>query len=207
MTKISKKSVMFFLISILFFVTTIILSFVFVFKSNSKAAITNSVNNAESVDYSKESEHTNFDNIPNNLKAIYLTPGVDFYTNDNSSVQDLEKEIDEILENVLSLDFNSVIVKVNDGDKVIHSSENIMSYQQDALAILLEKAKQKQIGVYTVLSVYNNKLKDNTKITSYMSSENLDFISKYFNEFNNKYDVNGILLSDYNVTHSKENIK
>lgn len=87
-------------------------------------------------------------------KSLYVTPGIDFYTDKNATIDQIESQLEGIFNNIHNLGFNNLILNVDIDGKVIHSSNIFDTTNIDALSMIINKAKERRIGVYSILNAY-----------------------------------------------------
>ncbi len=149
---------------------------------------------AEDLLYTERASHFQ---KPSRMRAVFLTPGVDFMT--GSSEADWRKEIDAALEEALSLSMNTVIVHTRLEDRVIYTSSRLPSVSADfdPMAYLIERAGEAGLYLYAELGVLWTAQGD--KLTHYtaVAADALDAIRREFGAFAKTYPVDGILLDDY----------
>ncbi|MBQ6878282.1 MAG: N-acetylmuramoyl-L-alanine amidase [Oscillospiraceae bacterium] len=137
---------------------------------------------------------------PERMMAITLKAGVDYYTEEGASTEDIQKSIDTALEEAKKLSANTVFLETSFGETVLYSSVDMPQAKTsiDMLKYASEKAKSMDLYVYVVFDVL--KINSNGKVeTSYvLDSKQLSVISA-----NAKavcaYDIDGIMLNTYTV--------
>lgn len=146
----------------------------------------------------------------NGVKALLLTPGTDFFEDTSMTEEQVLQQIDIILKDLVGLDFNNVILKLNFGSKVIHNSDIVESFDFDMLDMFIQKAKLLNVGVHPVINIYDNSNKQNGVIgSSELTVETLDLIMSYIADFGSKYydKIDSLMLDNYHVNKNSENFE
>ncbi len=133
------------------------------------------------------------------MKAIKLVPKTDFLMSADMSKEAISAEVDEIIKNLKTLQFNSIIIDTKQDNRVIYDSEIFEKTSVDALSILMEKAKAAQISVVAIYHLNDLKTADGTLISSHLSYVNKAFLFDGAAELARKYQLDSILLDDYYV--------
>ena len=140
------------------------------------------------------------------MYAFVLTPGVDFYKDPAASAETVSKELDQLLDRVVSLGFNAVILKTSLNGKTVYDIGETESFSGvDAVSLLLEKAKAKQVHVTAVLDLYRSFSAEPSEENNFMSAGYVETVLGQVRSFTEKYLVDAILFSDYETSKNDAN--
>ncbi|MBQ7875157.1 MAG: N-acetylmuramoyl-L-alanine amidase [Oscillospiraceae bacterium] len=137
---------------------------------------------------------------PERMMAITLAPGIDYYTEENMSAEDIQKSIDKALEDAKALSANTVFLETTFGDKVLYTSIDMPQAETsiDMLKYAAEKAKSMELYVYVVFDVLNVSTGGAVATSDVLNSEQLALISENASAIS-QYDIDGIMLNTYTV--------
>ena len=138
-------------------------------------------------------------NIPNNMRAIFITAGVDYLKNPNDSVETIQKDIDEAFKQAEKLGMNSFIFNVTAHNKAIFKNSLFGNLTEDfdPLSYALKKAKEMDAFTY---AVYDTKaiLSDEKIVSSdIINSNTIDFVTENLKLLCENYHFDGIILDNY----------
>ncbi|WMJ24463.1 N-acetylmuramoyl-L-alanine amidase [Paludicola sp. MB14-C6] len=131
------------------------------------------------------------------MKALKLTPKTDLYADINATQAQLESEVDAILKDMKTLDFNTIIIDTKYDDKVIFKNELVESTPVDLLSILIEKAKAQNISVQAIYNVTGLKTTAGSKLDSHLPYENKEMIFDVATHLAKTYPLDSILIDSY----------
>lgn len=100
------------------------------------------------------------------LKAAKLQPGVDLYTNPDATAEELGAEVDKIITDIQSLNFNAIILDTRLNDSVVFKTNSLKQSASDLLALTSEKAKAAGLGFIAVLNMSDVALPDGKAVTN-----------------------------------------
>lgn len=126
-----------------------------------------------------------------------LTPGVDLYTNEAATAAELEAELDELFSQCKVLSFKHVLLDLRRDDKVIFTSEQLYSANEDLLAIVLRKAGEQDISVSVALPLSGVLKKDGLLLEDHTDYRDRHVLVGAMQELAQNYEVESILLYDY----------
>ncbi len=139
-------------------------------------------------------------NTPGELRAVFLTPGEDFYKNEDDSVDDVKKDIDSAVKKAKEFSLNTVVVFTDLNGKVIYNTPyaEMKNHNFDTLDYVLKTARANEMHVYAVLSPSHVIDEDNKTI--HPDDTNTLTLKKIYDRFYNftqNYSVDGVILNDY----------
>ncbi len=110
--------------------------------STTPPPITDDATIAEPVSYNK----------PAQMRAVYLTPGVDFLTSNPISEDKIKQEIDTAIQNAKELSMNTVIIDTSTADSVLYKTDNIPQTSEafDIMEYTVSKARENSLYVYAI---------------------------------------------------------
>jgi len=139
--------------------------------------------------------------FPDEMKAVTITPGVDFLKNPAQSVQATQAEIDKIIANVNSYTMTAIIINTNYNDKAYFSSSSEVTPEELALKMLMESAKKSNLFVYVNLNI-NFVLK---QLADTNLEARINFLTHIAHKFSREYLSDGIILDGYYSSKSLPN--
>ena len=142
---------------------------------------------------------------PERMMAITLKAGVDYYTDADMSAGDIQKSIDEALEEAKKLSANTVFFETDFGESVIYASANMPQAKVsiDMLKYGIDKAKSLDLYVYVVFDVLKSVNGVVAEKSAVLNSEQLALISENATALC-AYGVDGIMLNTYTVESAGE---
>lgn len=132
------------------------------------------------------------------MKAAKVTPGVDLYLDPATTAEQLNAEVDKLLENALTLGFNSLIVDTKLNDSVIYTTDSIKTTDVDLLKIIIDKATEFNISVVAVFNATGMADKEGIVIDSYLGGNEKNTTYKAAADLTN-YQIDSVLIDDYYV--------
>lgn len=141
------------------------------------------------------------------MKASKVTPGVDLYADPNATAEQLNAQVDKIIENMLKLEFNSIIVDTKMGDSVIYGSSTLKKTGVDLLDIITKKAKDAGLNVVAVFNATGVAVADGTVMKDYLSSADKLTLNDAVSELAGQYELDSILLDNYYVKRDADAYK
>ncbi len=149
-----------------------------------------------------ESDEGTAFSVPDTLRAVYLRPGVDFYTRTGDNAQTVRRQIDAALDATVKLNFNSIVVFLKTDKGVFYKDAVLPAVFEDfdPLAYLLAAAAQRKLYTYTVYPAMCC-LKDG-KITtlSDFSKETVKQLETRAADFATQYAPNAVVLDNYTLS-------
>lgn len=131
----------------------------------------------------------------NNLKAIKLTPGVDFYTESSATADSLGKEIDALITKITELKFNGILLDTRLNDSVVFKSSTLKSTEVDVLSMVIEKARAANLSISAIYNATGVTVGETT-IADYLSPESRLSIFAGAADIAS-YKLDSILIDDY----------
>ena len=92
---------------------------------------------------------------PERMMAITLSAGVDFYSEEGMSTEEIQKSIDKAISDAKDLSANTVFIETSFEDSVLYSSLDMPQAKtsMDMLKYAAEKAKTEGLYVYVIFDV------------------------------------------------------
>lgn len=143
--------------------------------------------------------------ILEDMKAFVITPGVDFYKDADATADTVSQELDKIIEDTENLGFNALILNtVRDGE-VVYKTETSTFAGVDAVELLLEKTKEKQLYVFAVFDLYRNFSSTATEENNFMSVDYVEGMLAELRSFTETYLVDAVLFSGFETEQNGAN--
>ena len=134
--------------------------------------------------------------LQKNKKTITLRAGVDLYTDVNADQATLEAEVDKVIKDIKSLDFNGIILDTRLNDSVVFASSALTSTPIDLLSIILPKALESELTVSVIYNLTGVKNIDGELIESYIPYANRQTIIDGLSELA-RYEIESVGLENY----------
>ena len=137
---------------------------------------------------------------PERMMAITLAAGVDYYTEEGMSTEDIQKSIDKAIEDAKKLSANTVFLETSFGETVLYSSAEMPQAKVsiDILGYAAKKAKEADLYVYVVFDVLKTNIGGKAETSFVVDSDQLSVISANAKALST-YDIDGIMLNTYTV--------
>ena len=126
--------------------------------------------------------------LPGNMRAAFLTPSVDFFTDENETQDELSAELSEIYTRFAEIGLNSVIINTVNGENAYY---DLSSDGNDPVSAAIRSAYEHGISPFTVFDL-SHALSDCGS-----GSESIDTLISKTHRFALKYSCDGIILDDY----------
>lgn len=138
-------------------------------------------------------------NYPNEMKAVFITAGVDFCKSADESAEQIMSDIDKAFKNAEEYDMNSVIFTTKSNGKAIYERTILPCRADgfDALEYALKKAREKGLFAYAVYDAEDILNDDKITAADVINGKNLDIISSNLKLFCENYHFDGIILDSY----------
>ncbi len=137
-------------------------------------------------------------NAPEEIKAFWIYPGVDYAIKSSDSQETVEKQIEGIMSTAVDYGFNSVFVPLESADGVIYaSSTRKTSIGFDAFEYILKIAGERDIIVYPVFSAEYQMSGEEYVAVEHISSDVRTDTAINLEDFIKIYDVEAIFLAGY----------
>lgn len=141
-------------------------------------------------------------NRPIEMRSTYIDPEKDFLVKENMSSNDVIKNIDETINYIKSLNFNTIILNTVYKNTVIYTSEIFKTVEFsdqyfDILKYFINKVKENKLYIYIdyKLNIINNDDKTLT-LSKSVNSNTINRLTKMLDEVLS-YDIDAIILNDY----------
>ncbi|MBR5559268.1 MAG: Ig-like domain-containing protein [Oscillospiraceae bacterium] len=137
-------------------------------------------------------------NKPDEMRAVYLTPGEDFLTSKPMAVDKLKAEIDLALANAVKLTMNTVIIDTNATESVIYKNDvfPVTSADFDIMGYIVEKARAKNLYVYAIFDVLQEYDGAALSQPGAVTAEVMDNITDALLGLT-EYNIDGVLMRSY----------
>ena len=139
--------------------------------------------------------------FPDELRAVTITPGKDYYKTTGQPDQTTENEIADIIEKINSFELNSIIINTSYDGKAYYSSSATTTPEENAVKMLIEAAKKSYLFVYVNLNI-------NYVLNEYSDADlqsRIDYMTLIANRFSRDYKADGIILEGYYSSNSTTN--
>ena len=140
---------------------------------------------------------------PDEMRAVILTPGVDFFTQEGQSEQEVRSQIDQALDAALSLEMNTVVVQTAGSTGAAYHTQRlpmVSGGEFDPMEYLVEAARSRELYLYASFSAFLTQGEEGLVPDPQVDSEDLDQLEEDLGSFLELYDVDAVLLDDYFVT-------
>lgn len=130
-------------------------------------------------------------------KGAWLLPGADYLTNESDAYDVQTAAIDEALDKMAEYGFNTVLVQVNSGSRVIYKTDAAQQYYAgsgDLLQYIIDGARQRGLLVYCNISL--NSLSDGG--LDMFDAADVDVMKNAAADLC-VYEPDGLMLSDYTL--------
>ena len=138
-------------------------------------------------------------NKPDEMRAVYLVPGVDFLAGSDKSEAAVKKEIDAAINNAKKLTMNTLVIDTTLKDKVTYKSNRLPKAFEvfDPTQYIIEKARENSFYVYAIFDVLLTHSGVQLTAPDYVDGAFLDSVAAEARSFGETYKVDGILLRSY----------
>ena len=100
--------------------------------------------------------------VPNVMKGVWLTPGVDYLISGKENAAAVKKQIDTAFATIDEWEFNTLLVPLHRGEQALYPSQEMDSMllagddgkQFDSIAYIVEQARARDMYVYGVLDLH-----------------------------------------------------
>lgn len=146
----------------------------------------------ENLDSFVEPEYHSAFIFPEELRGVFLTPGVDFGT-EEITAEAVNAELDKIMEDIASKGLNGIILNTDDGEKPYYSLDVNRTVDVSLIELAIEAAQNHGMYVYLTFDI--------NLVMNYFYSkslqERIDNLALQAHVFTAKYGVDGIILKGY----------
>lgn len=142
---------------------------------------------------------------PERMMAITITAGIDYCTDDNMSIAEIQKSIDTAISDAKALSANTIFIDTTFGETVLYSAEGMVQTKEsiDMLKYASEKAKSEGLFVYVVFDVLKMNVNGNIETVSVLGSEELAQIAINAKTLST-YNIDGIMLNTHTLESAGE---
>ena len=136
---------------------------------------------------------------PDDMRAIYIRPGEDFYITGSESMSELMAQIDSALDLAVTNDMNAVVVDPMLGNKVIHPSSTFFeaTLPTDAMGYIVEACHARGLYVYSIYYVLPNEMAGRIDTQGQVDTDLINRVRESADVFARQYELNGVMLDNY----------
>ena len=139
-------------------------------------------------------------NRPDEMRAVYLTPGKEYLAGEDRSQQAVEQEIETALDQAVSLTMNTVVLvtSTSEGAAYPSGSRPQLATAFDPIGFAISAARERGMYVYCVYDLLTfPDEEDKLTAVSFIDNQVLDEMSAELEAFVRAYQPDGILFSQY----------
>ncbi len=138
-------------------------------------------------------------NVPGEMRAVYLTPGQDFFASGDRSEAKVKSEIDAALQKIQDLSMNTVVIQTASDKGVVYDSANLptLATGYDPLGYAISAAKGRGLYVYCIYNLLTVPGQESMVHASPVDASVIDRMEEELISFVRDYKPDGILLADY----------
>lgn len=163
---------------------------------------------SESVDVEEEEEEENLTAVqvfsrPTEMQAVLLQAGVDFCFGDDQSEAAVRTQIDTAVKKVLDLTMNTIVIDPVADNTFLFASTMENEEKFDPFAYLISHARASGLYVYSIYDLgCAAEYYGHYSSGSYLDSSFIKAAVNTSEIFADRYDLDGVLLTDYYTTRS-----
>lgn len=136
-------------------------------------------------------DHSRVIYLPDNMRGLVLTPGVDFLLYEENSVSTALLELDEIFAYMTSIGLNTIILKTSTPERVYYNLDMNNTGETDYIQLASERAQRLFINVFLVFDI-------NPVLMGAPSPQDaVNTLVSEAHRFTQKYPCDGIIVDDY----------
>ncbi|MEG1621114.1 MAG: N-acetylmuramoyl-L-alanine amidase, partial [Oscillospiraceae bacterium] len=138
-------------------------------------------------------------NVPSEMRAVYMTPGEDYFLKSDDSEETIKSQIDTTLKRAQDLSMNSVVFITKLNDKTIYANSVLPTLINgfDALDYAVKKAKEMAFYTYAIYDAGDIASDDKIVNAQIIDSETIDFVTQNLQMFSKNYHFDGIIIDNY----------
>lgn len=139
--------------------------------------------------------------FPDQLRAVKVTPGKDYFKDSAQSTEITQNEINSIIENISEIGLNSIVIDTDYNGKAYYTSSPDSTAEEQALKMLIDTAKKNYLYVYVNFDI-------NFVLNEYESTElqdKIDYLTHIAHKFSRDYLIDGIILEGYYSSKNSDN--
>ncbi|MEG3006781.1 MAG: N-acetylmuramoyl-L-alanine amidase, partial [Oscillospiraceae bacterium] len=138
-------------------------------------------------------------NVPSEMRAVYMTPGEDYFLKSDDSEETIKSQIDTALKRAQDLSMNSVVFITKLNDKTIYANSVLPTLINgfDALDYAVKKAKEMAFYTYAIYDAGDIASDDKIVNAQIIDSETIDFVTQNLQMFSKNYHFDGIIIDNY----------
>ncbi len=137
-------------------------------------------------------------NSPEEIHGVLVSPGEDFAKEKLQDEASVKAQIDSIIATMDEYSLNTAYLNLQTREGTIYPSDYYPSYTSfDALQYFIEKARDNEIYVYTILNPCYVTADDVLVDTQYIYNDVIEQAQKNISEVVSKYDIDALLIEGY----------
>ena len=139
---------------------------------------------------------------PDEMNAVVLTPGVDFFTASGQSASEVEAQIDQALDAAVTLGMNTVVVETAGASGAAYETQRLPMLsggEFDPMEYLVQAARSRELYLYASFSTFLTQGEEGLVPDTQVDSTDLELLEEDLGSFLELYDVDAVLLDDYFV--------
>lgn len=166
---------------------------------DSEGQTDSSQNDSQNKQNQEQEEYKSQFTFPEQLRAVAITPGLDFAVSESPTNDEINAKLDEILKNAQAIGLNAVVINTDYNGKAFYSTDINETVEKTPVELAIKAAKDKGFFVYLtfdinfVLSQFENE----------PLQERIDYLALKAHTFTVKNAVDGIILEGYYSSKNK----
>lgn len=163
-------------------------------QGTSQPVVTNSIGK-----YRQEIDYTQYFNRPSEMRAVYITPGVDYLVDGNMNADKIKADIDAALASADELTMNTVILPLYYNGQAIYQKTPTVALltEFDVLEYIITAARENGFYIYGIYDCFSGTSAGLGESPVNIDSALVDEAVMYAKSFAENYDIDGILLDNY----------
>lgn len=145
-------------------------------------------------------------NLPERMMAMTLTPGVDYYSDESMTNDEIKKSIDDAIDNAIELTANTVIFSTRYNGRVLYRSQFLpkAEFEFDILNYAVSKAKSKNLYVYFIMDLLHDGTGNSTQSGKIATRQMIKNVSEDAKNIVTGYDIDAVILDNFSVSKNNE---
>ncbi len=138
-------------------------------------------------------------NKPDEMRAVFIVPGVDFLAGSDKSEAAVKKEIDAAIGKAKNLTMNTIVIDTTLKDKVTYKSARLpRAFDSfDPTQYIIDKARESNFYIYAIYDALITHNGSQLSAPDYVDGAFLDAVAAEARGFGESYKLDGILLRSY----------
>lgn len=136
---------------------------------------------------------------PQEMRAIYLKPGEDFFISGSESAEEIMSQIDSAIAFAKEKTMNTIVIDPKIGGNVIYDSEIFEKTElpMDVIGYISQKCIENDMYVYSIYYVLPDEITGKLVSEGQISTDLVNRIKSGADAFARSCDINGVLLDSY----------